>query len=128
MTQGIFWGIITAAAFILAAVKYVTARLGNPGADRLALKLHRYAGSVLLIGSIIHVCKVWKFHQQYPPIMTVVGIMMLAAVFATLVSHMLSRQLGKRWLVIHRAATLVIAAGLIVHVIIAVFFQSGMVK
>lgn len=42
------WGIITAVAFALSALKFVTARLGNPKADRIAMTVHKYAGSLLI--------------------------------------------------------------------------------
>ncbi len=122
------WGIITAVAFALSALKFVTARLGNPKADRIAMTVHKYAGSLLIIGTIVHLTGVWRLRGQRPVLMIVVGIIMALAVLALLLSHIFSRKLGKKWLVIHRAATVVILIGLVIHVLLGITSLSAYKK
>ncbi len=114
------WGIITAAAFILSAMKFITARSGNKKADHAAMIIHRYSASLLIIVTVVHIVTVWKLREQRPAAMVMTGIVMSCAVLATLLSHMFAKRLGKSWLVIHRAATLVIAVGLVVHIVLGI--------
>lgn len=110
-------GIITAVAFVLAALKFITARSGSQKIDHFALTVHKYAATLLIIGTSVHIITVWKLRAQRPPGMLVIGIVMAAAVLATLLSHIFSQKLGKKWIVIHRIAALVILLSLSIHII-----------
>ena len=110
-------GIITAVAFVLTALKFITARAGSQKIDHFALTVHRYAAVILIISTAVHIITVWKLRAQRPTGMLVIGIVMAAAVLTTLLSHAFSQKFGMKWIVIHRIAALVILLCLIIHIV-----------
>ena len=115
------WGILTAVAFLLSAAKYLTRRFGGAALDRAALQIHRFSALALMVLAVVHVCGVWGLRGQHPAAMTVFGLAMLAGIFLLLWSHVRSRAWGKKWLTVHRWATLGVLLCLLAHVAVAVF-------
>lgn len=115
------WGILTAVAFLLSAAKYLTRRFGGARLDRAALMIHRFSALTLLILAVVHVCAVWGRRVQHPASMTVLGIAMLAGIFLLLWSHIRSRAWGKKWLTVHRWATLEVLLCLLAHAAVGLY-------
>ena len=110
------FGIITAIAFLLAAAKFVTKRMHRPSLDHAAMQAHKVASLVLYVMCAIHIANVWPLRAERPVAMIVLGIVMAAAVLATLLSHIFAKRLGRKWLPVHRIAAATIAICLVFHV------------
>lgn len=115
------WGILTAVAFLLSAAKYLTRRFGSARLDRAALQVHRFSALALLVLAVVHTCSVWGLRGQHPAAMTVLGIAMLAGIFVLLWSHIRSRAWGRKWLAVHRWATLEVLLCLLAHIAVGVW-------
>ena len=48
------WGILAAAAFVLAAAKYAARRMCGGKYDRLFLQIHKLAGALLPVSALVH--------------------------------------------------------------------------
>ena len=109
------WGLVTVAAFLLAAAKYGTKRSGRPGLDAVFLKVHRWAGLALLVGTAVHAVLLWPHMGDRPVSMAAAGFGMAASAAVLLWSHMAAKRLGPKWLPLHRDAALVLLLCLTVH-------------
>jgi hypothetical protein len=109
------WGILTAAAFVLCAAKFVTKRMGCPKADRLLLKLHTVGGAVLPVAATVHAVGELR-GKRGGALERCTGRVMLLGVAALMFSHVFSKQLGRAWLRIHHIATAVVGLCLVLHI------------
>lgn len=110
-----FWGAAAAAAFVLCAAKFITRRSGCPKADKLFRKLHAAAGGVLPAAACIHAARRLR-SGNCGALTRVLGAVMLLGIAALMLSHFFSKRLGRAWLRVHRAATVVTGLCLSVHI------------
>ena len=110
-----FWGIVTAAAFVLCAAKFITHRIHAPKADKLFLKLHAAAGGILPVAAAIHAATQLKAGNG-SALRRILGCVMLLGIAALMFSHFFAKQLGKVWLKIHHIATAVTGVCLAAHI------------
>ncbi|ARP49939.1 MULTISPECIES: hypothetical protein [Caproicibacterium] len=106
-------GILTLAAFLVTAAKFLTKRLPLPRLDAAAGKIHVVSSLLLLAFSIAHGICAWHLAGQRPAVSFLLGILLFLCVLATFFSHIFSKKLGNRWLMVHRAATICICVLLV---------------
>lgn len=113
-------GIIIAILFTFTCLKFLTKRCSHKKLDLAVGKVHKILGIILLITSIVHMILVFPLIKQRPFSMYIVGMIMVACALTATISYLFRRKLKKNWIVIHRAATLILFFCLIFHVIIGV--------
>lgn len=75
---------------------------------------------MLILGALAHSILAWRLLGQRPVAMFVLGVILVCAALMTLISHVFSKRLGKKWLIIHRIATLVILIVLVIHICLGI--------
>ena len=114
-------GFITMFFYILTASKFITKRLGNKKLDDCFGKLHKIFAGGLIVCAVIHMILALRLFYQRPVAMTVIGFILLLAIIVNVLNHMFAKQLKRKWIVIHRIATLVILLCLLLHIFLGFF-------
>ena len=109
-------GILNAILLLLTVIKFATKRLPYRKLDLFAMKVHKPAAVLLLAVSVIHTITVWKLLQQRPIAMFIIGIIMTLSIAATIVSRIRAKSIGKNWIKLHRAFTIITCICLLAHV------------
>ncbi len=111
-------GIITAVIFLLMVAKFATKRLPFKKMDRIFLKFHKVSSIVLLLLAIVHMVLSIQLLKQRPISLFLLGILLLLCIAVCSLSHIFKKKLGKKWIVIHRFAALLMCVCLIGHIIV----------
>ncbi len=109
------WAIITAAAFVLCAAKYITARAGNWGVDKAFLKLHTVGGALLPVGAGVYTAKLGRKKAGLGSMVS--WLCVDVGVGGLMFSHFFGKKLGKRAMPLHRFFTVFTLVALAVHFI-----------
>lgn len=113
-------GIILTVLFILMCLKIVTKRCNNRKIDTLMGRIHKVLGVILCITAIVHMIMALSLIKQRPFSMYIAGIIMIASILAALLSYLFRKKLKKKWIIIHRIATVILMLCLISHCIVGI--------
>lgn len=104
-------------AFMIVAAKFVTKRVKNKTADRFLMKIHRPAGYVLAVTSLIHGVLSFRVFATTPIIVYILGFICFFAILAAILTFIFKKKMNK-WLIWHRITTVVALVTLILHIML----------
>ena len=113
-------GIILAVLVLLEIGNVFVKKVRNTSFQRIWSTAHKLLGCGILLLAVLHLVLTWQLLKQRPFAMYVFGILMILCAAVALVSFLLRRQLQRKWMVLHRSASVGLLLCLIVHVIFGI--------
>lgn len=111
-------GFILTGMFILLCMNMVVKKIHGESMKKKLRGAHKWLGCIFLVVIAVHLIITWPLLRQRPTIMYVLGFVMLGAAAISVLSYCFRNKVKKRWIVIHRVATIVILGCLIGHVVV----------
>ncbi|MEA5151086.1 MAG: hypothetical protein VB039_00590 [Oscillospiraceae bacterium] len=109
------WGILAAAAFVLAAAKYAARRMCGGKYDRLFLQIHKLAGALLPVSALVHGALMVR--RSPTAGQTASGACAALGIFGLMASHFFAKKLGRHAMPLHRFFTVFTGVALVAHLI-----------
>ena len=116
------FSIIAVAALLSTIAKFITKRLHFKKADRVLAKIHCRLAYLLIIAAIIHMVSSFSVFHSRPLYIYLLGALMILLMLVAAFSYRYRKTLGKKWIIIHRTAALLICLTLLCHV--GLYFYS----
>ena len=105
------------ALFILLA-KFITKRIGAKKLDAKLMKIHKPATYVVVIAGVIHMCTSFSSFETLGIMPYLLGFVCLLSIIGAVLSFVKRKDIGKRWVVWHRACSLLALVTLFLHPIL----------
>ena len=107
---------IAVVALLSTIAKFFTKRMHFKKADKMLAKIHRRLGCLFIIAAILHMISSFSVFNSRPLYIYLLGALMIFWMFVGALSYVFRKKLGKRWIIIHRAAALLVCLTLLCHV------------
>lgn len=109
-------GIILAVIFLLLVFNLGVIKIKNDQVKKWLRRIHQWLGVLFLGVAMIHMILAWKLVKQRPVSMYILGVVMVVAAALAVFSFLFRKKLKKKWLPIHRIASIMILICLVFHI------------